>query len=475
MLAVLLTLVMLFVSYIALPVRALAEEAEQEEIQEAIGEYAQANDFSQESTLPYSRLIGELPGERDESRKVFRREDGAQEAVLYSDPVNYRDGDAWRAIDNTLERVTFADGTQGYRNKGNDFIVSFADSFAADKLVTVESEGHILSWRFTEDVLFSQEEADETVTEEPTVAPTEEQEEIAEPIEPEVTEEQTVEPTEEPTAEPTPEEMIEPVEEEPVIEEEPTQETEVPEEPTEPEEIVEPNEAEEITEPTEETEEPTEEPTPEPTKEPTLEPTVEPTEEPTAEPTPFISTGYETLRITNAKATVIEQERTEPETDEERDMLLRFPKELTSEIAYTDPETGLNVRYMLSGKTLSEHITLEHAPQKAAAYTALLESEDLTADKSDGKIVFTDTAGETIFELGRPVMYDVAGAESTEIEVRLTETGGGYVYTLIPDETWLKDASRQYPITIDPDIHPSPENTGSVTDTYGLTVESSLM
>ena len=153
-----LTLIMVFVSYIAMPVKALAEDAEEAAQSEAIEAYADANDFSQNHALEYSPLIGELPEGRDESTKVFRRADGAQEAVVYSDPIHYLNGETWETIDNTLELVTLEDGTQVYRNKANDFIVSFSPAFNADNLITVESKGHILSWRFAEGVLFAQEE-----------------------------------------------------------------------------------------------------------------------------------------------------------------------------------------------------------------------------------------------------------------------------------------------------------------------------
>ena len=153
-----LTLIMVFVSYIAMPVKALAEDAEEAAQSEAIEAYAAANDFSQGNELTYSPLTGELPKERNESMKVFRRADGAQEAVVYSDPIHYLKDETWETIDNTLELVTLENGTQAYRNKANDFIVSLSPTFNADNLITVESKGHILSWRFTEEVPFVQEE-----------------------------------------------------------------------------------------------------------------------------------------------------------------------------------------------------------------------------------------------------------------------------------------------------------------------------
>ena len=441
LLSIALALIMVFVSYIAMPAKALADEAEEAEQTEAIEAYADANDFSQDNSLTYSPLVGELREDRDESVKVFRRADGAQEAVVYSDPVHFLKDEAWETIDNTLELVTLEDGTQAYRNKANDFIVLFSPYFNADNLITVESKGHILSWRFTEDVLFAQEEAAETP---------EEPEPAEEPAVPEETEssEEPVAPEEDSPAESADDFADGSVEatDTDTIDAEAAEavDSENTESPTE-------GDVEEV---------PSEEPVAE---EPEVAETVEP-ENPVEEPEAEDEPTYETLRISDAKAVVAAREQKEPETDEERDMLLRYPEELTSELTYKDPETGLNVHYVLSGKRLSEQIILDHAPETAIAYATLLTTNGLKAEEKDGRIVFIDESGEAIFEILSPVMYDAGGEASSEIEVRLIETEDGYAYTLIPDAKWLQDESRAYPVTLDPDVQEP--FAGNVEDTY---------
>jgi RHS repeat-associated protein len=492
MFSVLLTLIMLFVGYIALPAKAMADETARAMLANAIEAYTAANDFSQDNSLAYSPLIGELWEERDESVKVFRRADGAQEAVMYSDPVHFLRDETWEAIDNTLELVTLEDGTQVYRNKANDFIVSFSPYFNADNLITVESKGHILSWRFTEEVPFVLEEfvnVEETQIEEtePEEAEQEEEQPVEESEETELVEEpaeeqddqeaisdesETMEDQEELTAEETetsieetePEEA-EQEEEQPVEESEETELAEEPAEEQDDQEAIsdEPETMEDQEELTaEETETSIEEAEPEePEQEeerPVEESEEEEPEETEGEPV------YETLKITDAEAEIAEREHKEPETDRERDMLLRYPEELTSELTYKDPETGLNVHYVLSGKRLSEQIVLDSAPETAIAYTALLSTNGLTAEEKDGRTMLVDEHGEAVFEITAPLMYDANGEASTEIEIRLVETEDGYAYTLIPDEEWLTDESRAYPVVIDPDIQGS--FATNVVDTY---------
>ena len=137
--------VMMFVYYIASPAKTLADEIEE---QRAIEAYAETNSFSGSQELPYSPLVGEDAAGRAESIRVFLREDGAREAVVYAEPVNYLMNGAWQPIDNTLTLVTLEDGTQVYRNTASDFIVSFAPLFSSNRLVTVETGGQSLSWRF---------------------------------------------------------------------------------------------------------------------------------------------------------------------------------------------------------------------------------------------------------------------------------------------------------------------------------------
>ena len=438
--SILLALIMVFVSYIAMPAKAIADEAAHAVVSEAIAAYAAANDFSQGNELKYSPLTGELPKERNESMKVFRRADGAQEAVVYSDPIHYLKDETWETIDNTLELVTLENGTQAYRNKANDFIVSLSPTFNADNLITVESKGHSLSWRFTEEVPFVQEEPvkEETEASEAEVPDSEEQP-AEEPEDAETVEEPAT--SEEDAAAESVDDLSEGSAETEDAEAVNTDELES----ADPEDAESPNSEEA----------PSEEPEAAEAEE--SEPAVEETEaEEKAE--------YETLKITDVEAVIVVREQKEPETDEDRDMLLRFPEELTSELAYQDPETGLNVHYILSGKRLSEQIVLDRVPETAIAYTSLLTTNGLKAVEKDGRIVFVDESGETIFEILSPVMYDASGEESAEIEVRLIETENGYAYTLIPDAKWLQDESRMYPVVVDPDIKPS--FNGAATDAY---------
>ena len=142
---ILLAGICLFVSYVAMPAKALADELETSRI---IKEYESKTDFSRDVQLTYSPLIGEEENKRGESEKHFLRADGAVEAVLYPYPVHMQENGKWRDIDNTL--IPFTDEKNKetrYRTvAGAD--VQFGDSLDADQLVRYTLNDQSVSWRF---------------------------------------------------------------------------------------------------------------------------------------------------------------------------------------------------------------------------------------------------------------------------------------------------------------------------------------
>jgi len=96
------------------------------------------------NALGYSPLTGEIESERGEYSKDFRREDGAVERVIYSDPVHFEQNGEWQTIDNTLVAETGADGILRYKNTAGDFTVRFGENLSGE-IVSVEYMGETLS------------------------------------------------------------------------------------------------------------------------------------------------------------------------------------------------------------------------------------------------------------------------------------------------------------------------------------------
>lgn len=372
-----LSLVLFCVFELGNPLQALAEELENIE---DIAAYADANTFSAGTFLEYSPLVGKKESNSEENRRVFRRGDGALEAMTYAQPVCYWDEGQWKLIDNTLVPVTLSDGTEVYQNKSSDMTVSFGQRFNSDKLVTIEQGEHTLSWRFVGNI---------SAELEPVQMPSAEVIETPAPAEPESVEiEETPDSIEPATAD---------IEDAPVSAEPEAGDFE---------------DTAQQPEATEETEN-------------------------NGEGNAQTVEECDTLTITAVNGQVHNGESRTVSSEEEADDLLRFPPELVSEMEYTDATTGLNVRYVLNGKTLYEYITLEEAPQSAVAYFMELQVDGLTPVLQDGMLYFADGQGKSVFQMGQPVMVDATGAQSLEIETQLStynEETGTYLFTLIPDQ-----------------------------------------
>ena len=159
-------------------------------------------------------------------------------------------------------------------------------------------------------------------------------------------------------------------------------------------------------------------------------------------------------------------------TDEEKDMKLRFPDALSSEIAYVNEQAGISIKYVLTSNILSEYITIQEKPEEALCYTLTLDASGLEPKQtSDGKIVLLDANQKEVLAIGSPVMSDASGEQSASFNISLQENkssasrgsfGGTYTYVMEPSMDFLEDA--EYPVVIDPDIRPT--FRGTVEDTY---------
>lgn len=73
--------------------------------------------------------------------------------------------------------------------------------------------------------------------------------------------------------------------------------------------------------------------------------------------------------------------------------------------------------------------------------------------EDDNSVTFYDEAGESVFVIASPFMFDSGEGYSTDISVTLEQTNTGCRYILTPDREWLKSQERVFPITLDPTIY----------------------
>ncbi|HIQ84145.1 MAG TPA: DNRLRE domain-containing protein, partial [Candidatus Pullichristensenella stercorigallinarum] len=100
-----------------------------------------------------SELFEQAPGEeavekREESVKHFRLGPGRYQAVVYAEPVHYKEegSSAWKEIDNNLDDGTNEAGQPILRNRANKLRVELSKSADSGKLARIEEGGHVLEW-----------------------------------------------------------------------------------------------------------------------------------------------------------------------------------------------------------------------------------------------------------------------------------------------------------------------------------------
>ncbi len=96
-------------------------------------------------------IVSEDTSLRGEYEKHFQKSDGSYAVATYTMPVHYQDEatGGWNEIDNRLVESVDKNGGVVYRNRDGLFDVSFARTPGANPadLVTMESEGHTISWK----------------------------------------------------------------------------------------------------------------------------------------------------------------------------------------------------------------------------------------------------------------------------------------------------------------------------------------
>lgn len=143
------------------------------------------------------------------------------------------------------------------------------------------------------------------------------------------------------------------------------------------------------------------------------------------------------------------------------------PAVLENAILYNDVFRQTDIQYTVLGSQVKEDIILRE-PGTARAfpywfsrdrYTAVLENNVvLIYDREEG-----EDPEEPCFTLSAPAMSDAAGEVSEAVTLTLKEEGNRYLVSVCPDDEWLNDPARHYPVKIDPTIRIPSANLEVVT------------
>ena len=130
---------------------------------------------------------------------------------------------------------------------------------------------------------------------------------------------------------------------------------------------------------------------------------------------------------------------------------------LTSRVEYADVLPQIDVTYTIHPEKVKEEIVMR-SPTQITSYHTRVEAPGLAAALlEDRSVNFQDEAGQTIFNIPAPFMYDAHGVFSYDIVVEL-ERLDAHVWNIvyIPSFAWLNDPARAYPVTLDPTYQATP-------------------
>ena len=134
----------------------------------------------------------------------------------------------------------------------------------------------------------------------------------------------------------------------------------------------------------------------------------------------------------------------------------------------------MDLEYILKGDTLKENIILKKLPEDATL-SFLVDTENLTINKNDnGNIEIKNSEiGEVMYTIPAPFMYDANQETSDKVGLDVAvKSENEAIVTYLPDRAWLEEASRSYPVIVDPPVLTDQSDVNAIKDTFVSSVDS---
>ena len=143
-----------------------------------------------------------------------------------------------------------------------------------------------------------------------------------------------------------------------------------------------------------------------------------------------------------------------------------LPK-LSNSVDFAGIYPNINLQYDIQPEKVEESIILNQKMDNPQFNLNLYTKNLVPTMTKDKTIIFYDDKDtkKEVFRMYPPYMIDAKGEISKDIEISLAPTQSGYLLTIKPDNAWLNDAARTYPVKIDPIIETS-TNPADIKDVH---------
>ena len=385
-------------------------------------------------------IVEEDLSKRGETEKHFINTDGSYTAMSYNEAVHFEKDGEWSEIDNTLERRTDENGNTVIENKNGPVEVTFNENPSDGEIGKISYDGYSLSWdtvakTAVDDIAEFNPDIKERLPQ---------KNEIVEPVASQAT---TSEPV---TSEPTTSELITSIEPRLESEYDYVRTTSSDARDVSTESFATPindykttslpsvfdDMSKSVTEKFEEK---------------------------------IINIGDETHEISGDVNAVIADLQTPDLTEEELKTAVTVKSTLVFEDAIVESDSKIDFEYEVQTAEVKENIIISKRSE-VTSYVTTVNTPHLTPTLyDDGMISFTNDAGEEIYRIPAPYMFDNNDEISYDIITKLNILEDGtceIVY--IPNYEWLNDVTRMYPVVIDPtfQVLAARNGTGNTEDAY---------
>ncbi len=413
-----LAILMIFLATMIPSYKVVAEEKSTSSIEESSSEQGTESD---------GLIVGELVEKREENVKHFMKDDGTFVAMMYNNPVHYKEGSEWKDIDNTLVEK---DDTKGIVESKDDILKEatiFSNAFTSEATTkTTEGNDGKNSIEAVEEVKGSAEEqvkSDESVPKEKEI----------------LVENKEVKVDSKPTEKTAKDKEINKSKNNKVLE----------------------NKSNDFK--------------------------ISIAQNINADKLVSINKDkYEvSWNIKSDKNVKVNKKET---TDEDVNKLLGLTKEqenklskkekaelenskkatlikTTSSVVFEEVKPNINLEYKLISDSIKESIII-NKPTDINKFSFNFNMKNLKPELKDNQIILSDKdTGKEIMRMQAPFMVDAKGEQTDRVKLSFDKKGKGYVLTLELDKEWLNSKDRQYPVIVDPSFESSVRSS-DIRDTF---------
>lgn len=127
---------------------------------------------------------------------------------------------------------------------------------------------------------------------------------------------------------------------------------------------------------------------------------------------------------------------------------------ITSKAEYKEIDKNIDLQYIITGKKVKENIIYnDKVTDPNINFNLCLENLDIE-ETSDSTYLVDQYTSQRVFELGNSFMYDSNGEVCNEVTTEIIQKDdGSYSMEIKPDEEWINDDNRAYPIVLDPIVN----------------------